>query len=127
MTFQQYLSGLRLEKARRLLLESDKKLLDICLECGFSDGKYLNRLFAKRYGCTPKEYRKGQYKPTSAAEPPARLPTVQHIYGETESLRLLEHLAGEELRTLYSGDIGELLRVGSVKIREMNIKDCRKI
>ena len=76
MTFQQYLSGLRLEKARRLLLESDKKLLDICLECGFSDGKYLNRLFAKRYGCTPKEYRKGQYKPTSAAEPPARLPTV---------------------------------------------------
>ena len=36
----------------------EKTLMEICYESGFSDPKYMNKVFIKKYGCTPKEYRK---------------------------------------------------------------------
>ena len=57
MPFQEYLSRVRFEKARRMLLLTDRSLLDICLASGFSDQKYFNRDFEKLYGAKPKEYR----------------------------------------------------------------------
>ena len=58
MPFQEYLSRVRCEQARRLLLSTDQTLLDIGIACGFSDPKYFNRGFRRQYGCSPKEYRK---------------------------------------------------------------------
>lgn len=57
LSFQQYVRRLRLEKAVDLLLRTDKKKLDICLESGFSDYRYLCRAFAGEYGCTPAAFR----------------------------------------------------------------------
>ena len=57
MSFQQYLAALRCEKARQLLLLTNPNLLDISMESGFSDIKYLNKAFARQYGYSPREYR----------------------------------------------------------------------
>ena len=35
----------------------EKTLLEISYEGGFSDPKYMNRMFLKTFGCTPKEFR----------------------------------------------------------------------
>ena len=57
MTFLDYLNNVRFEKALMLITDSNMRMVDICMESGFSDVKYLNRMFEKRFGCTPKAYR----------------------------------------------------------------------
>ena len=58
ISFQEYVSILRFEKAIQLLIHTDFKLLDICIESGFSEGKYLNKMFEEHYHMSPKEFRK---------------------------------------------------------------------
>lgn len=55
--FQTYVNTLRFEHALYLLRKTDLRIIDICLQSGFSDSKYLNQMFQKVYGMTPKEYR----------------------------------------------------------------------
>ncbi len=57
ITFQEYLNTTRFEKALQFIEVPGLSLLDICMECGFSDSRYLNKLFLQRFGCTAKEYR----------------------------------------------------------------------
>lgn len=57
MTFQDYVNNVRFEKALKLIANSNMRMVDVCIESGFSDVKYLNRMFEKRFGCTPKAYR----------------------------------------------------------------------
>ncbi len=56
--FNDYLTSLRLKKARGLLARSDRRIGDICCEVGISQQSYFNRLFKKEYGVTPVEYRR---------------------------------------------------------------------
>ena len=58
ISFQEYVSQIRCRNARQLLLDTDMKLLDVCMTCGFSDPKYFKQDFTKIYHITPKEYRK---------------------------------------------------------------------
>ncbi len=58
MTFIAYLTGYRLNKARRQLLYSEHSILDIALENGFSDSRRMSLAFQKTYGCTPRQYKK---------------------------------------------------------------------
>ncbi|RRJ94472.1 helix-turn-helix domain-containing protein [Opitutaceae bacterium TAV4] len=53
-----FLIGLRIEAARRLLRRSDLGMTEIALECGFSDGNYFARQFRKTCGVTPSIYRR---------------------------------------------------------------------
>ena len=48
----------RLKKAAQLLKNSTMSISDVCLECGFTDGNYFSRQFAKYQGVSPREYRK---------------------------------------------------------------------
>ena len=57
MSFQDYVNILRFEHAIQLLVQTDKKLVDICMESGFSESKYFNKIFAKNYQMKPKEFR----------------------------------------------------------------------
>ena len=57
MSFGEYCNGLRLEKATRLLVDRNKKIIDIATECGFENVTYFNRLFKKRYGVSPMKWR----------------------------------------------------------------------
>ena len=58
ISFQQYLTKVRLEKAADLMFKSNSSKIDICLETGFSDYRYLSKAFQKEYGCSPSEYKK---------------------------------------------------------------------
>ena len=58
ITFQDYVNNLRLEQAIRLMSEGKKSLLEISFESGFSDPKYMFKMFEKNLHCTPREYRK---------------------------------------------------------------------
>lgn len=56
-TFIEYLTGLRMQKAKELLRCTDKRSGEIALEVGYKDSHYFSFLFKKTQGCTPSEYR----------------------------------------------------------------------
>lgn len=60
-TFYQYVKDLRFQNARWLLETTQKKLIDIAFEVGYSDIQALNKIFKKQLGVTPSEYRKTIY------------------------------------------------------------------
>ncbi|NLA85331.1 MAG: helix-turn-helix transcriptional regulator, partial [Clostridiales bacterium] len=57
----EYLSGVRISKALVLLRETDKKVIDICYECGFNNVNHFNRVFKQRVGISPLTYREMMY------------------------------------------------------------------
>lgn len=58
MTFIEYLTDVRITHARNLLMSKSMPMTQLSYECGFGDVKSFNRAFKKKYGCTPKEYKK---------------------------------------------------------------------
>lgn len=56
-TFIEYLTGLRMKKAKELLRCTDKRSGEIALEVGYKDAHYFSFLFKKTQGCTPSGYR----------------------------------------------------------------------
>ncbi|RXZ82878.1 response regulator [Paenibacillaceae bacterium] len=56
-TFLDYLTQLRMEKAKDLLQDVSLKVYQIGLQVGYKDTVYFSKLFKKKFGCTPKEYR----------------------------------------------------------------------
>jgi len=54
--FIDYLTELRMDKARELLWETDLKINDVALRVGYQHS-YFNRIFKKQEGITPGEYR----------------------------------------------------------------------
>jgi len=61
-SFTDMLARMRIDKARELLVRSDKSLIHICLDCGFSDQSYFTKVFQKYVGKTPGEYRRQRRK-----------------------------------------------------------------
>ena len=57
LTFVEYLTGVRMEKAKELLMCSDKRTSDIGYEVGYKDSHYFSYIFKKTQGCSPKEFR----------------------------------------------------------------------
>lgn len=57
-TFQAYLTALRLEQAVQLLTGTDLSILDVSIESGFSDLKYMTKAFSQQFGMTAGAYRK---------------------------------------------------------------------
>ncbi|NLL01383.1 MAG: helix-turn-helix transcriptional regulator, partial [Clostridiales bacterium] len=55
--FIEYLTNMRIEKAKHLLMHSGKNIKNICIETGYSDPNYFSRIFKKQVGVTPTEYR----------------------------------------------------------------------
>lgn len=55
--FIEYLTNIRIEKAKKLLLQSDMNIKNICVDIGYSDPNYFSRIFKKMVGVTPTEYR----------------------------------------------------------------------
>ncbi len=56
--FPDYLSSLRLEKAKNLMIEEpNRNIQSICEAVGFTSSSYFTALFKKKYGVTPSKYR----------------------------------------------------------------------
>ncbi len=55
--FIEYLTGIRMEKAKELLSTTEYSMKEICSMCGYSDPNYFSRSFKKNVGVTPTEYK----------------------------------------------------------------------
>lgn len=56
-TLSEYIVDIRLGHAARLLLDTNDSVSEICWNCGFNTLSNFNRLFRKRKGCSPTEFR----------------------------------------------------------------------
>ena len=57
VSFTDYLNDYRLTMATRLLVSSSDSIVNIAAETGFDNLSYFNRLFKRKYGCTPTAFR----------------------------------------------------------------------
>ena len=57
-TIKEYQCTLRLQKAEQLLKETNKSIAEIAQLTGFSDVFYFSKIFHRKKGCPPGEYRK---------------------------------------------------------------------
>lgn len=91
MTFQEFVSEQRMEQCIRLMTNKEKTLLEICYESGFSNPKYMKKVFLDKFGCTPKEYRK-KY---SAYVDDSQMKTgkLEVIYNDSISLEKIKEFA----------------------------------
>lgn len=57
VTFVEYLTTMRIDKAKEMLNASQFSMKEICQAVGYSDPNYFSRIFKKNVGVTPTEYR----------------------------------------------------------------------
>ena len=57
-TYSEYLQSIRLEQAKRMLIETDLTISEIAEQTGYHNKGYFYRIFTKKYNMTPGEYRK---------------------------------------------------------------------
>lgn len=56
-TFIDFLTRLRIEKAKELMASNELSLKEVCFEVGYKDPNYFSRVFKRVTGMTPTEYR----------------------------------------------------------------------
>jgi two-component system response regulator YesN len=56
-TLNQYLTEFRIERAKKLLMDSRYKITDISTKVGYNDGNYFGKSFKKIVGLSPSEFR----------------------------------------------------------------------
>lgn len=61
-TLSDYIIDIRLGSATRLLVDSTRTVAEICYECGFNNLSNFNRIFKRKKGCSPKEFRENYKK-----------------------------------------------------------------
>ena len=57
-TIVKFINFLKAAKAKKLLVETDRSLLSVCMEVGFADTDYFSKWFKKQEGIAPSAYRK---------------------------------------------------------------------
>jgi AraC-like DNA-binding protein len=57
-SFTDLLTQMRVDRAKEMLVRTEKSLIQICLDCGFSDQSYFTKVFQKHTGHPPGEYRR---------------------------------------------------------------------
>jgi len=62
-TFIETVNEIRLGHASRLLIETTQSVTEVAYKCGFNNMSNFNRVFRRKKGCTPKEFR-GAYTST---------------------------------------------------------------
>lgn len=62
LPYSVYVLKLRMELACRLLMDTNDKIQEIALQCGFHDSNYFNRMFRREYSISPEQYRKAHKK-----------------------------------------------------------------
>lgn len=67
MSALQYITGLRIEKAKEYLAQTDESVANIAQKTGYEGGQYFFRVFKKMTGMTPLMYRQ-QMRPTDSRD-----------------------------------------------------------
>lgn len=105
--FAEYLTRIRLEKAREELLSGDDRNLDrIAREVGYQDGLYLSRKFKQHFGHSPRDY----------IQRPKRIVALQYL-GHLLVLGLTPAAASTNLLRArpYSGKLGNVADIGDAR------------
>lgn len=55
----EYITELKMTKAKQLLEDKSLKIIQIAKNCGYENQSYFNKLFKAYFGMTPKQYREG--------------------------------------------------------------------
>ena len=58
-----FVNSYRLEKSCLELRNTTQSITEIALNCGFNHSSYFTKLFCRKYGCTPSEYRRNAAGP----------------------------------------------------------------
>lgn len=58
ISFKKYINSIRLNHAEKLLLETNKSITEIALECGYETSNYFGDVFRKVNGVSPSEFRR---------------------------------------------------------------------
>ncbi len=61
-TISDYIIDIRLGNATRLLVDTNQSVADISYQCGYNNLSNFNRLFKRKKGCSPKEFREYYHK-----------------------------------------------------------------
>jgi len=64
ITIIDYLTSVRIDHARRLLLTTDKSCSIICFEVGYNNQSYFTRIFKEAVGMTPRQFRENNKRKT---------------------------------------------------------------
>lgn len=57
MTYQKYLTDYRVDRAKKLLAETELRIYEVCKLVGYSDANHFNQIFERSEGMKPSEYR----------------------------------------------------------------------
>lgn len=93
-SFQSYVDTVRFNAARKQIASGCDSLIDVCLDCGFSDYRYFSRAFRTRLGITPAQYQQQcqQQCPPSQEQP--RLSqgasSMEQFYSREQSLAMCD-------------------------------------
>ena len=90
-TFQEYVSTVRFNRACELIAAGERKMLDVCMEAGFSDYRYFSRAFRERYNMTPEEYARDTSRfQLESAVAHRSIHSMERFYTREESLIFIE-------------------------------------
>jgi len=92
-TFQDYVTSVRLNCARNMIAAGGKRMLDICMESGFSDYRYFCKAFRMQYHMTPEEYKHSGFGGRGLAKLHSSIHSEERIYSIEESLEILHRLS----------------------------------
>lgn len=92
-TFQEYVTSVRFNSACQRIAAGDTKMLDVCMESGFSDYRYFTRAFRQYSGMTPDEFCRSQNAQLWEDTLTRRsIHSLEHFYSSQQSIAYLESL-----------------------------------
>ncbi len=95
-SFQEYVNTVRFNCACKLIASGRQRMLDVCVESGFSDYRYFSKTFRQRLNMTPEEYsRQTTLPPQSTAKVHHSLHSLERFYTREQSLALLKKYAAQ--------------------------------
>ena len=108
ISFQEYLNTKRLKHAQNLLANTDKSIIDISIESGFSDPRYLNMACKKYYNCSAIELR--QKKSSMITEFAEVSDNQQRFSSRDDAISLLQSIRNECSEKYKDYSVWELYR-----------------
>ena len=92
-TFQEYVTSVRFNSACQRIAAGNTKMLDVCMESGFSDYRYFTRAFRQYSGMTPDEFCRSQNAQLWEETMTRRsIHSLEHFYTTQQSIAYLESL-----------------------------------
>ncbi|MHC4158826.1 MAG: helix-turn-helix transcriptional regulator, partial [Planctomycetota bacterium] len=64
-----YLTGVRIERAKELLLATEQSCTEICFQVGYNNQSYFTRTFKRLVGMTPLQFRIGNLRKGKISAP----------------------------------------------------------